>query len=49
MLLALSADWLAYIAEPRTKGAGSAYPAVAPPVTESNCIHASFMSLERVG
>jgi hypothetical protein len=43
MLLAFGADWLAGIVEPRTEGAGSAYAAVVPPVTESNCMDASFM------
>jgi hypothetical protein len=49
MLLAFSADWLAGIVEPRTEDAGSYYAAVAPPVTESNCMDASFMSLELHG
>lgn len=45
MLLAFSADWLAGIVEPPTEGAGSVYATVAPPITESNCMDASFMSL----
>jgi hypothetical protein len=49
MLSAFSADWLVGIMESPTEGAGGVYATVAPPVTESNCTDASFMSLGCVG